>query len=138
MRSGQGGRRVFQDSASDRPVRAGEQPLVFVLLAACLGVALDRHLAISPSVWGVSLSLVLALWFLVRRGRPRGAAILVLGSVAALAGLWHHDRWQLFPADEIGRFAREEPAPVYVRGGVGAAALESGRATDRTVDDGPR
>ena len=50
-----------------------------------------------------------------RRGGQRGAAIVVLGSVAALAGLWHHDRWRLFPADEIGRYARDVPAPVCVR-----------------------
>ena len=106
---------MLQDSAADRPVRAGEHPLVFVLLAACLGVALDRHLAIPPSVWGSCLPLLLALWLLVRRGRQRGAAIFVLGSVAALAGLWHHDRWRLFPADEIGRYARDYPVPVCAR-----------------------
>lgn len=106
---------MSQPSSGGLPVLSGEHPLVFVLLAACLGVACDRHLAIPPGVWCACLASALAAWYLVRRRWQRGAVILVLGSVAALAGLWHHDRWRLFPADEIGRYARDEPAPVYVQ-----------------------
>ncbi len=100
---------------SSAGVLPGEHPLVGVLGFACLGVACDRQLAIAPWVWCAGLLGAMALWCVVRRRHERGAAILVLLCVAALAGLWHHDRWRLFAADEIGRYAADEPAPVCVR-----------------------
>jgi len=94
---------------------AGQHPLVHVLVAACLGVASDRHLALPPPVWGGGLTLALVLWCVVRRRHPQWAAVLLLAGVATLAGHWHHERWRLFDADEIGRYAGIEPVPVCVR-----------------------
>ncbi|MHB8865663.1 MAG: ComEC/Rec2 family competence protein [Pirellulaceae bacterium] len=113
---------MADNSSAAGPTVESEHPLVFVLLAACLGVVADHRGSISPGAWAGMLVFVLAVWLAVRRrGVPTLSAILVLASVTALAGLWHHDRWWLFSADEIGRYARDLPAPVYVR----VAALDS-------------
>ncbi|MHB8970224.1 MAG: ComEC/Rec2 family competence protein [Pirellulaceae bacterium] len=111
-------------SSATGPIREGEHPLVGVFFAACLGVVVDRHVAIAASVWCCTLVLALTVWLVVRRRAAiTPAAFLVLLSVAAVAGLWHHDRWWLFPADEIARYARDVPAPACVR----VAALEPPR-----------
>ncbi len=98
------------------PNRGGEHPLVWVFFAACLGVVADRHLVVPTGVWCGGLILGLAVWLVAsRRHATTSAAILTLASVTAVAGLWHHDRWWLFSADEIARYARDLPAPVCVR-----------------------
>ncbi len=108
------------------PNRGGEHPLVFVFFAACLGVVADRHLAIPTRLWCGGLIFVLAVWLVARRrGAKTISAILILASVTAVAGLWHHDRWWLFSADEIARYARDLPAPVCVR----VSALEPPRTS---------
>jgi hypothetical protein len=58
--------------------------------------------------------LLLTCW-LIATWREGYAAVMLLGSVAALAGMWHHDRWNLYPADEISRFADDAPKPLVVR-----------------------
>ncbi|NLX56826.1 MAG: ComEC/Rec2 family competence protein [Planctomycetaceae bacterium] len=106
---------MWRDVSVDRPERGSDHPLGLVLAAACCGIVVDRQLAFSPRCWSVVLVTLLALWVVLRQGWQRGAAICVLASVAALAGLWHHDRWRLFPADEIGRYAGDQPVPVCAR-----------------------
>jgi competence protein ComEC len=113
-------------SSAAGPVREGEHPLVFVFFAACLGVVVDRHVAIPTSIWCGTLVLALTIWLIVRRrGAITISALLILASVMAVAGLWHHDRWWLFSADEIARYARDLPAPACVR----VVALEPPRTT---------
>ncbi|NLE38524.1 MAG: DUF4131 domain-containing protein, partial [Pirellulaceae bacterium] len=109
-----------RDSTADpsRPPRARPyQPLLLVLVAVCLGIFLDRHAAPSPGVWwGVAAAGWLAwlvLWWL---RCPRVAGVALLLAVVATAGVWHHLRWSLFTADDIGRFVQEPAEPVYVEG----------------------
>jgi competence protein ComEC len=40
------------------------------------------------------------------------AIVALLLACAACGGLWHHIHWRLFAANEIGRYAREQPQPV--------------------------
>ena len=42
--------------------------------------------------------------------------MLLLGAVAAAGGSWHHDRWNLYPDDEVGLFVREEIRPLVLEG----------------------
>ncbi len=55
----------------------------------------------------------LALWT-QRCDRLSIAAVLAV--VTSVGGAWHHLYWHFFGADEIGRFARELPAPVCIEG----------------------
>lgn len=95
-----------------RPKAAGYQPLVIVLVAVSTGIVADRLLGLPLAVWwttaGVAWVTWIALW---RCRRDRTACVVLLLSVAACAGLWHHMRWNLFAQDELGLFARRATQP---------------------------
>ncbi len=108
-----------------------EHPLLWVLGAAAVGIVLDHWVAIPVLVWCLFEAAFLLLYYRASaRGLLRGqsslaqppgkqsgwhSALLLLGSVAALGGLWHHHCWALYPADEIVRFTRDVPIPVVAR-----------------------
>ena len=89
-------------------------PMVLVLAAVCWGIAVDRYLPTSLSLWcGVAVG-ALAMWFVVIRwriGHPALAIGLLLMSAGAIAGTWHHLRWRYFAVDDIGLVARDESRP---------------------------
>ena len=89
------------------------QPLVIVLSAACAGIVTDRFRPLPlPLWWAVAASTWVAWLLLWRQGRDRAAAMLLLLPVAAAAASWHHCRWYLFAADDLGFYARSDPQPV--------------------------
>jgi len=100
---------------TEPPRAAAYQPLVIVLVAASTGIMADRLLGLALAAWwttaGVAWVAWIALW---RRRRDRTACVLLLLSVAACAGLWHHLRWSLFAQDELGRYARPAAQPACV------------------------
>ncbi len=53
-------------------------------------------------------------------------------AVAAVAAAWHHDRWNLFGADDAGLFARSRQEPVCIE----AVALQTPQVTPQ-VDSNP-
>ncbi len=108
----------------------GEHPLLWLLLAAGGGICLDRFCAVAVFWWCVIIAVAVpAFIVLYARRRTLWSAAVLLSCLAALAGLWHHDRWRLFPRDEIARFAQDAPLPVCGTGaGAGCAPLESGGA----------
>jgi competence protein ComEC len=75
-------------------------------------------------MWATAVPLTLGVWAVAFR-RPGGtaAALVLLAAVAALAGLWHQERWRWFRSDEIARYASEVAQPALVR----VAALEPPR-----------
>ncbi|HEY2146320.1 MAG TPA: ComEC/Rec2 family competence protein, partial [Pirellulales bacterium] len=91
------------------------QPLILVLAGVAAGIVADRELGLAMPVWlaaGAAAWIVwLALWQ-ARRDRMGAAAILIV--LGAVGGSWHHVYWHFFRANEIGRFARETPAPVCI------------------------
>ncbi len=94
-------------------VHAEYQPLVAVLAAACAGILLDRWLAWSPGLWTAIAIATWAVWFVCwRRALLRGSALVLLASVAATAGAWHHCRWSLFADDNLAYCAPHVPGPV--------------------------
>lgn len=100
------------------------QPLVLLLAALALGMVIDRYAPLAAEEWA-AISLTLLLFWSVAwiAGRLLPASALLLGSLLALGGAWHHDQWRLYAPDEIGRFAKEETQPVVVE----AVALTSPR-----------
>ncbi len=50
-------------------------------------------------------------------------SLAVLAAVASTAGAWHHCRWSLLGADDLGRYARHKAQPVCVE----AVAVQSPR-----------
>ncbi len=92
-------------------------PLVVVLAAVAIGMAVDRYAPIGMSTSLIAAVAALAIWFVLRSNRRDFAAIVpLLLAVAALAAAWHHDRWHLFAHDDIGLFADAQARPVCVEG----------------------
>ncbi len=121
---------VGSRSNTARPIRY--QPLVAVTCAACAGIAADRFCPLPVWIWW---SLALAAWAgwlaLWRRDRGTPAGLILLGSVAATAGAWHHCGWHLFADDDLGSFARTADQPVCLEG----IALQAARAVPEPRPD---
>jgi competence protein ComEC len=88
---------------------------VIVLVAVCAGIVVDRLVAL-PVVWWWAVAagawmVWLGLW---RSGRQRSAGVAVLLAVAATAAGGHHCRWNLFPEDDLGNFARRRSQPICI------------------------
>ncbi len=108
------------------------QPLVIVLTAAVTGIVCDRFCPIFLTAWWCLAVGGLALWAAFRyRHCEVLANVALLAAVAAVGGGWHHCRWYLFDADELGRYARTESQPACVE----AWAVGSPRAMPSPAPD---
>lgn len=93
------------------------QPLVLVLSALVAGMVVDRSFPLSSYLWFGASSGLLFLWLVAwRQRREVFGSVALLGAVAAAGGSWHHDRWNLYPDDEVGLFVREEIRPLVLEG----------------------
>lgn len=92
-------------------------PLVLLIAALAAGITIDRYWPLAAIAWWLGAVACLAVWLpLWLRGNERLASCLVLGGALAGGGAWHHDYWQHYQADEIGRMVREEIRPIVVEG----------------------
>jgi competence protein ComEC len=121
----------------DRPHRAPAlslsapryQPLVTLAFSVAGGMVLDRygrpdllglarHAEASVAwfaAWWCLASLCLIAWWLAwRRHRIQLAAWPLLASAALAGAAWHHIRWNLFGAGEIGRYATDDSGPACI------------------------
>jgi len=99
-------------------------PLVIVLVAAAAGMVFDRYWPFAAPAWWSISGAMLGLWLvLYRRRKNTAAAVGLMIALAALAAAWHHDRWQMFGADDLGLFARSRQQPVCIE----AVALQTPR-----------
>ena len=98
-------------------MRFAYAPLLPVAATVTLGLLVDRYLSIPiPLSLAASLLCMLA-WLACRRRRREQLALIYLwAACAGLAAAHHHAVRSLFPPDDIGHFAREEPALVKLRG----------------------
>jgi predicted membrane metal-binding protein len=102
------------DATSDtgRFAVARRFPLVVVLAALASGIVVGCYVSIGPVIWWSVALVSLVLW---RPLRARPLSVwLVLLAVMATGAAWHQLRWNFFPADELGRFARRQTSPVYI------------------------
>ena len=99
-----------------RTAEQRERPLLWGLGAAAAGIVVDRVTALPILCWCLLLAtLLLAAQWQRFKHRHWFSALLLLASVSAVAGLWHHDRWHLYAEDEIARRAGDVPVPVVLR-----------------------
>jgi competence protein ComEC len=99
----------------DRPAAVTQYPLVVVVCALVAGIAADRWLALAAEVWWTAAAMGLLAWIgLSWLRRERSATWLLLASLLATGGAWHHAHWRLFAADEIGRMVQEDSRPLCV------------------------
>ena len=109
----------MSESSTQTPKNASQsvryQPLVIVLVAVCAGIVADRLLGLPVAIWWTSCGIAWGLWIVFRRqGRDRVAAVVLLVSVAACAGAWHHLRWFRFRDDDLGSYTQLAPRPACV------------------------
>jgi competence protein ComEC len=119
--------------AGPRPRAPRYQPLVIVLAAACVGIAADRYWPLPLAAWWLVTLGTCCVWLVLwRRGRLHTALAMLLLAAAAAAAGWHHARWYLFAADDLGQFARAGWQPVCIE----ARALKTPRMVP-PVEVGP-
>jgi competence protein ComEC len=111
-------------SDNSRPAAPAYHPLVLAVCALAAGIALDRWSPLAAGTWWTIAVAGLAVWSLLWTAKRNDIAsgVLLLG-IAAAGGAWHHDRWRIFRADEIGRMVQEEARPFCVE----AIAIQSPR-----------
>jgi len=102
-------------AAKQNPRAASYHPLVIVLVAVCAGIGADRAWGLSVGVWLTLAGTAWAAWICLWHGRrDRTAAVLLLVSVAACGGFWHHLRWNLFAHDDLACYTRRQTQPACV------------------------
>ena len=106
------------DDGSPRPTPY--RPLLWLAVAAGVGVAADFHTETAIGSggvgwwWALALALLAMFTLAARQGRSDLAAALLVGAAACLGGAWHHWHWNFIEADDLVLFARDEPQPTCV------------------------
>jgi competence protein ComEC len=93
----------------------GRAPLAPVALLATAGILADRAGGVPGPVWPALLAAGLLGWLAARRTGPVAATGLAV-AIAATAGWHHHLARFVFPPDDVGFFATDEPRLVRLRG----------------------
>jgi competence protein ComEC len=122
--------------SKDPPPEPRYQPLVVVLPAVAAGILWNRHCPLPLLAWLSIAALSLGCWaFCVFRIKICAAAILghffLMAAIIASAAAWHHCRWNLFGADDLGRYARCDAQPICLE----AVAVDSPRNLPPTAPD---
>jgi competence protein ComEC len=127
---------VVKTAAAPEPL--WRAPLVPVALAATAGILLDRwsHLPLLFTL-GTALLVTLCGLILAWRHRSLSALVLMWCGVAALSAAYHHWQHDVYPADDIGRLATEEPRAVLLRGVVDTQPLLVKHGTDNDLRSFP-
>jgi hypothetical protein len=101
------------------------QPIVTVVVAAAIGIAIDRYARPATgdgpaglswfAFWWCLAAGSLFIWWVAWRRRFTTLAAWPLLVAAALTGAaWHHTQWELFGRHDASRYASFELAPVCV------------------------
>lgn len=99
------------------PRSVWRSPLVSAALALTAGVLLDRHFSPPLPLSLIAAAVCLAAWFCARVSPHSGLPLVYLALAgAAFGAAYHHYRRDTYAADDIFRYAKDEPAPVQLRG----------------------
>jgi competence protein ComEC len=92
-------------------------PLVAVSLAAASGIVADRYLSVHIGAALAVTTVALAAWLVCFVARKQHwPMVFLLAATAGGGAAWHHYRRDVYPVDDVGRFAPAVPHPVLVRG----------------------
>jgi hypothetical protein len=92
-------------------------PLVPAALVLSGGILLDRQLSLPLPGSLIAAAVCLAAWFCARASPHPGLPLIYLALAgAAFGAAYHHYRRDTYAADDIFHYAKDEPAPVQVRG----------------------
>lgn len=92
-------------------------PLVPAALALSGGILLDRQLSLPVLGSLIAAMVCLVAWFCARSSPNPGLPLTYLALAgAAFGAAYHHYRRDVYAADDIFLFAKDEPAAVQVRG----------------------
>ena len=131
-----GGRTWSPDVLRERFARANRwPPLVVAAAIFAVGIAIERLTGLAP-LWGWLIAVALSLvgwWRCWKREQFALAEIALGGAILALGGAVHHAHWRLYPANEIGRFARIEQGPICLEAVGARRAGDMGRADADTA-----
>lgn len=110
-------------------------PCIPAVALAVVGILLDRYLEIPDFVWPLVVGVGLS-WWLVRQS---GMGLVL--AIAGLAGLHHHTHCYIFPDDDIGYLASDEPRLVQLRGRIAeppSVDVPTERDPLRSIPESPR
>ncbi len=86
-------------------------------LAVTTGIVLDRYAALPMPASLLAAAACLVAWFCTRGSPHRGLPLVYLTLAAvAFGAAYHHYRRDVYAGDDIAHFAKDEPAPVQLRG----------------------
>jgi competence protein ComEC len=106
--------RIARIAARDDIWRA---PLVPVALSLSTGIVIDRSFGVPILASLIASFICLAAWILNRKNVQIAIPLLYLAAACgAMGAAFHHWRHDVYPADDIGNFASNEPRPVVIRG----------------------
>lgn len=92
-------------------------PLVPAALALTAGILLDRQLSLPLPGSLIAAAVCLVAWFCARASSYQGLPLVYLALAgAAFGAAYHHYRRDVYAPDDIFHFAKDEPAPVQLRG----------------------
>ena len=99
------------------PRSVWRSPLVPAALALTSGILLDRHLSLPLPVSLIAAALCVAAWFCAQASPHRGLPLVYVALAGvAFGAAYHHYRRDTYAPDDIFLFAKDEPAPVQLRG----------------------
>ena len=91
-------------------------PLVPLVLAASLGIIIDRYADPWETATWAALALGAGAGGLLATNRELAGNLAVVAAFCALGGGWHHGRWSDRGPDDLGGSVGETPRPAWVRG----------------------
>lgn len=106
-----------QNESNSSSLLTGRAPAMSVALALIGGILVDHFCSLSFTRWLTAASLtVLVLLGLIGLRRWRFAAACVLVGFGCVGGLLHHRDWSTRAANDVARFATQEPRLVRLDG----------------------
>jgi competence protein ComEC len=95
--------------------RLGRSPLGMAFLAVASGICASRFGLPAICLWiaaWLASSMATVAYF---RNATKVTAVCLWISLVGLGGIWHHQWWNLYPADHLARSITGDPAPVCAR-----------------------